>query len=311
MELNRAQFQSGFVNLAKKHFNSYMTYIDSMDIFGDGKMTLLEYIQLCAGKDLMEGLKIGKDKYEKEHFVPHIKKALLIGNKNYKANAHGLSNLASVATDIKLMEKFLVEKCHFDDTEVDKMWDVNIDQLKTKFSELRTWAKSLCYDMDKNEERKPSECKKGLLFIHYSGHGMIMDGVTNVVTPDGALYPLPEVINSVNKKTAFGIGLSVYPNLMSVVFMDCCRVNAKAVSEPEPVGGQYYIYYAVPKGTPASAGTTDTSVFTGRLLTLFGDSLTKTKKIVIPNDLVSLEFSDRGATMTCDLAQKTKEDDDE
>jgi len=155
--------------------------------------------------------------------------------------------------------------------------------------------------------------KKGLLVVYYSGHGMINDGVTSIVCGDGQFFPLPTVINCANKKAPFGIGLSVYSNLMVVVFMDCCRVIPKAISEPEPVSGQYFIYYAVDVGTPASSGSKDPgslSVFSKGLLDLFTKSLQEHKKIEIPGALSSLKFSDRGATMSVDIAHKHNKDDD-
>jgi len=242
------------------------------------------------------------------------KRAILIGNKTYKASAHGLSNLDSVGTDIKKMEAFLTEQANFEDANLERFIDKDVDTLKARFEDLRKWAKGLTHNLDANEEKKPSEMKKGLLFIYYSGHGMIMDGVTNVVCGDGSFFPLPALIHCANRKSPHGLGLSVYPNLMVVVFMDCCRVFPKAAADPEPVGGQYYIYYAVAVGTPASAGSKDPgsmSLFSKGLLDLFTKDLQEHKKIEIPKSLNMLKYSERGATMSVDIAHKCRKEDDE
>jgi len=142
---------------------------------------------------------------------------------------------------------------------------------------------------------------------------MIMDGVTNVVCADGQFFPLPVLIHCANRKSPYGIGLSVYANLMVIVFMDCCRVFPKAASDPEPVGGQYYIYYAVEVGTPAAAGSKDPgsmSLFSKGLLDLFTKSLEQNKAVEIPATLSTLKFSERGATMSVDLAYKRKREED-
>jgi len=207
------------------------------------------------------------------------------------------------------MEAFLTEQANFDDANVEKLVDKEDSVLKEKFDELRKWAKSLTYDLEKNEERNPADLKKGLLVIYYSGHGMIMDGITNIVTPSGAYFPLPLLIHCANKKAPCGIGLSVYSNVMVVVFMDCCRVLPKAASDPEPVSGQYIIYYAVEVGTPASAGSKEpgsTSAFTKGLLDIFAKELAETQKIEIPAALCTLKYSERGATMSCDITFKRR-----
>jgi len=142
---------------------------------------------------------------------------------------------------------------------------------------------------------------------------MIMDGVTNVVCGDGQFFPLPAIIHCSNRKAPCGLGLSVYANVMVVVFMDCCRVFPKAAADPEPVGGQYYIYYAVEVGTPASAGSKDPgsmSLFSKRLLDLFMNALQDTKKIEIPSALGTLKYSERGATMSINIAHNCRKDDE-
>jgi len=290
-----------------------MEYLELTHKFHSGKITLMDYITVCDGKDLLSGIKEAKAKFDSEHFVPDEKRAILIGNKTYKSSPLNLPNLDSVSTDLKKMEAFLTEQANFDDANVERLIDKDENALKHTFEELRKWAKSMTHDLETNEEKKPSEMKKGLLFIYYSGHGMIADGVTSIVTPNGSFFPLPVLVHCANGKSRHGIGLSVYPNVMVVVFMDCCRVFPKGAHDPEPVSGQYYIYFAVEVGTPAASGSKSAgtmSVFTKELLDLFGKALTETKKVEIPSALRSLKFSEKGATMSCDIAYKKKKEEE-
>jgi len=143
--------------------------------FNDGKLSLLDYIQLCDGKELLDGLKLSKMRYDMEHFVPDEKRAILIGNKTYKASAHGLSNLDSVASDVKKMEAFLTEQANFEDANVERFLDKDIDTIKAKFDDLRKWAKGLTYDLEANEEKKTRRYEKrtsgDLLLRTWHDHG--------------------------------------------------------------------------------------------------------------------------------------------
>jgi len=148
----------------------------------------------------------------------------------------------------------------------------------------------------------------GLLFIYYSGHGMLGNHVTNIICPDGALFPLPLVLHCANRKNSkYGIGVATLPNVMAVCFMDCCRVTPKGGDEEkELINGQYYIYYAVQPGVAASTDSTPgaISVFTKQFLAMFDKELQEKGMINIPEAVDGLKYTEKGGSLKVDIAVK-------
>jgi len=104
------------------------------------------------------------------------------------------------------------------------------------------WAKELS-----------SRGEHGLLFIYYSGHGVSVGNVTNIVDTNGEFYPLPLVLCNNSDEPGSIKGISLENNIMVVAIMDCCRVTAKGITKRPPVSGECYIFYAERTGDSAIA----------------------------------------------------------
>jgi len=181
------------------------------------------------------------------------------------------------------------------------MYDKEHEEVNKKLLEIRDkWAKKFT---------SGDHPEKGLLFVYYSGHGQIANNITNIICPDGQLFPLPLAIFCPNKNSFndFGIGITVVPNTMAVVFMDCCRLLPKNEGEEALSKGEYYIYYAVEPGKAASTTSGDGAIseFTKKVLHLFENQMSDRQKIIIPDDLLSeLTQMEQGGSMKVDLAAK-------
>jgi len=242
-----------------------------------------------------------KKTYETQHFVFHQKKAILIGNRSYNHEKSGQKDLPSAHDDVDAMKDFLLKRCNFDRKDVDTFYDKGHETLKKAFLELRdNWARNLT---------SGDRAEKGLLFVYYSGHGQISNNVTNIICPDGELFPLPLAIYCPNKNNYkdFGIGITVLANTMAVVFMDCCRLLPKNDGEDALSKGEYYMYYAVEPGKAASttSGEGAISEYTKKVLRVFEQQLLERQKIIVPDDLLSeLTQMEQGGSTKVDLAAK-------
>jgi len=225
----------------------------------------------------------------------------LIGNKTYLPESN-MKNLDSADEDVASMYDFLTRKCNFDRKDVEQHFDESEETLKKVFTDAREkWARPLT---------SGEKMQKGLLFIYYSGHGMIANNVTNIICQDGKYFPLPLVVNCVNKKnSAFGMGIAALPNVMCIVVMDCCRLLPKGgEDDEEPVGGQYYMYYAVQPGAAASTNSNPGAIskFTKEVLEISQKALEESQKLEFPDALDNLKYSEKGSSMKVNIAGKAK-----
>jgi len=88
-----------------------------------------------------------------------------------------------------------------------------------------------------------SQKKKVAFFIYYSGHGLIVDGMTVGNTTLGIRVPLEANLRK----------LAIRPNSYVISLLDCCRevqrtpvvTKGQGDSVPEKIAGQYCIIHAV------------------------------------------------------------------
>jgi len=232
--------------------------------------------------------------------VPTVKTAILIGHKKYLPSSN-MKDLSSAHDDVAAMYDYLVKKCNFDRADVHQYFDQSEPELKKIFAETRDkWAKGLT---------NGDKMQMGLLVIYYSGHGMLGNHVTNIICPDGTLFPLPLVLHCANKNNSkgYGVGIATFPNVMALAFMDCCRVTPKGGDdEKELVNGQYYIYYAVQPGVAASTDSTPgaLSSFTKKFLGAFDTALEEKGMIQIPESLDDIKDSEKGSSLKVDISIK-------
>jgi len=299
------KFKSALIerDVPGKEADEIMDFLNGDGYVADAVMSFEEGFKRLVGKssDVIEAIRKMKKTYDTQHFVFHQKRAILIGNKCYDHEKSGQKDLPSAHDDVDAMKDFLIKHCNFDRKDVDTLYDKDHETVKKSFLELRDkWAKKLTSG-DRPE--------KGLLFVYYSGHGQIANNVTNVICPDGTLFPLPLAIFCPNKNSYkdFGIGITVVPNTMAVVFLDCCRLLPKNDGEEALSKGEYYIYYAVEPGKAASTSSGEGAIseFTKKVLHLFENQLQDRQKIVVPDDLLSdLTQMEQGGTTKVDIAAK-------
>jgi len=299
------KFKSALIekDVPGREVEEILDFLNSDGYLTDGVISFDEGFKRLVGKssDVIESIRKMKKIYDTQHFVFHQKRAILIGNKCYDHEKSGQKDLPSAHDDVDAMKDFLTKHCNFDRKDVDTLYDKDHETVKKSFLELRDkWAKKLT--SGENPE-------KGLLFVYYSGHGQISNNVTNIICPDGQLFPLPLAIFCPNKNCYkdFGIGITVVPNTMVVVFMNCCRLLPKNDGEEALSKGEYYIYYAVEPGKAAStsSGKDAISEFTKKVLQLFENQIKDRQKIIVPDDLLSsLTQMEQGGTTKVDIAAK-------
>jgi len=279
-------------------------------------LNFLEYADLVSTNSLsFTVVDVLQDKiktYLDDRFLPTKKKAILIGNTDYKRRGtEGFDPLGSPEKDVLHVEEFLSKYCHFEPTSIDRRFNPSREDMVTMFQKAREWARDLTMKDPDNPER-------GLVFIYYSGHGIIdKKGHTCIVCTDER--PFSAVLAATCKdknayvleeepKKTFGMGITAMPNVMVVMILDCCRVETKGLSSLEPIEGQFQVYYATGKGGAASAGQKDAaSVFTTRLLDELRKQLDaqtdEVKKLYFPDDVKgAINERELGNKMKCDLA---------
>jgi len=275
--------------LAFLHSDGYIT--NNVITFEDGFKRLVG-----KSSDPIESIRRMKKTYDSQHFVFDYKKAILIGNKSYDHEKSGQPDLPSAHNDVDKMKEFLIQHCNFDKKDVEVLYDKECDDLTKSFISARDkWSKQL---------KSSTHPEKELLFVYYSGHGQIANNVTNIICPDGKLFPIPQTICCPNKNVfkEFGAGFTVLPNTMAIVFMDCCRLLPKNEGEEEFLKGEYYIYYAV---EPGKSREGESSGFTEKVLNLFENQLKVRQKIIIPDDLLGeLTEMDQGGKTKVDISAK-------
>jgi len=274
-------------------------WLDASDVFLDGKLDLQEFAVLVGGAgDVLESLRKKRKQFNDTHFVPNEKRAIFIGNKEYEPSSNQ-KNLDSAEEDAVETHDFMVKKCNFERKNVKIMHNANKEELTEEFKKTREWA---------NKLTSGEKMQKGLLFVYYSGHGMIKDSVTSIICPDGQLFPLPLVINCANKKnSAFGLGIANNPNIVVICVMDCCRILAKGgEDEEELTKGEYHIFYAVQPGTAASGSSSGMSKFTKDVLEELGSKLEKEKKLDFPECMDKFTYCEKGGVLHVNIAAKAK-----
>jgi len=303
LEMTSKQFMSRLIikEVPGKEVDELMEFMEISGHVKDNKITLQDYLTLCGNLATVEAVRRSRKLFDQLHFVPAVKKAILIGNKSYLPESN-MKDLASADNDVGAMYDYLMKKCNFERKDIEQHFDADEATLKKVFADARDkWAKPLT---------SGEKMQKGLLVVYYSGHGMLGNNVTNIICPDGKLFPLPLVIHCANKKnSAYGVGISTLPNVMCIVIMDCCRVAPKGgVDEEEPIDGQYYIYYAVQPGVAASTDSSPgaISTFTREVLDIFDKEFTTVQKIQFPDALDKLRYSEKGSSMRVDLTFKPK-----
>jgi len=276
--------------------DGYVT-VDGNIMFG------ADYYKLVGtSSDPVEAIRKMKKQYDSENFVFHQKRAILIGNKKYDPES-GQKELPTAHKDVDTMLDILTNKCNFEREDIETLFDRDWDELNRVLKNTRdNWAKKLV-------RSDPDHPEKGLLFVYYSGHGQIANNVTNIICRDGRLFPLPLAVSCPNKNNfkEFGTGITVEPNTMAVVFMECCRLLQKGGSDDEPLKGEYYIYYAVDAGKAASTSSDqgDNSEFTKKISRVFETKLKDRKKVLVPTEVQSeFEYMDKGGIHKVDLAAK-------
>jgi len=300
------KFKSALIekDIPGREVDDILDFLIGGEYLVDGFVSFEEGYKRLVGKssDPIESIRKMKKTYDTQHFSYHQKRAILIGNKCYDHEKSGQKDLPSAHDDVDAMKDFLIQHCNFEKKDVDTLYDKDHEELKRKLLEIRDkWAKKLTSG-DRPE--------KGLLLVYYSGHGQIANNVTNIICPDGQLFPLPLAIFCPNKNSFkdFGIGITVVPNTMAVVFMDCCRLLPKNDGEDALSKGEYYIYYAVEPGKAASTSSGEGAIseFTKKVLNLFGNQLKERQKITIPDDLLGdLTQMEQGGTTKVDIAAKS------
>jgi len=303
--MKATKFQTSLVEkgVTGKESDEILDFLNGDGYIVEGAISFEEGYKKLVGKstDPIEAIRRMKKTYDNQHFVFHKKRAILIGNKCYDHEKSGQKDLPSAHDDVDAMRDFLIKHCNFDKKDVDTLYDKDHEEVKKKLIDTRdNWAKKLVSG-DRPE--------KGLLFVYYSGHGQITNNVTNIICPDGQLFPLPMAIFCPNKNSFkdFGIGITVVPNTMVVLFMDCCRLLPKNDGEEPLSKGEYYIYYAVGPGKAASTSSGEGAIseFTKKVLYLFENQLQERQKIIIPDDLLSeLTQMEQGGTTKVDIAAK-------
>jgi len=112
-------------------------------------------------------------------FFLRKKKAILVGNTAYKRRGtEGFDPLGSPEKDVLQVESFLTNYCKFEPTAIDRRFNPSRDDLVTVFQQAREWARDLTM-------KDPDHPERGLVFIYYSGHGIIdKKGHTCIVCTD-------------------------------------------------------------------------------------------------------------------------------
>jgi len=278
--------------------------MDWLQVSGMIKGDIIEfsdYAHLVGGAgNAVDAIRKAKKIYDDAHFVPTVKRAILIGHKKYLPSSN-MKDLSSAHDDVKAVYDFLHQKCNFDLADIKQYYDTSEEELKQVFADVREkWAKKLT---------SGDKMQKGLLFIYYSGHGILGNHVTNIICPDGKTFPLPLVLHCANKNNSlgYGIGIATIPNVMALAFMDCCRVTPKGGNEEEElINGQYYIYYAVQPGVAASTDSTPgaVSAFTKKFLATFNTELEEKGMIQLPEALDEHKYIEKGGSLKVDIAIK-------
>jgi len=151
------------------------------------------------------------------------------------------------------MRNFL-EEFHFDTKWLSECQDNT--EIDKQFEELRNHARLL----SKTKQ-------KALMFIYYSGHGTLIDGVTVGNTLQGTKFDLETQVRK----------LAIYSNMYVVGLFDCCRSIAPMQSKgaeavPEKVVGQLCIIHAVAPSKSAITQQTGNSEVTKSFLQLLRTS---------------------------------------
>jgi len=133
-------------------------------------------------------------------WLPAEKQALVIGQSHYSSGI-GLPSLDS-QNDIKLMENFF-QSTGFTVTSQE---DISEEMFTNKMNAFLNY-------------RKQTKQSKHLLFVYYSGHGVVIDGLVCGVTSSGLPFPLEQSLRN----------LSLYPNTTVFALLDCSRVQQQHI----------------------------------------------------------------------------------